>query len=76
MWRCCLVFYCKFLVKMVSDLNKLNGYVVIMLKNGLVFVEVLEVKKFYGVGFVMVVKMEWFGFLMGVDLKVKLFDFL
>lgn len=37
---------------------------------------VLLVKKFYGVGFVMVVKMEWLGILIGVDLCDKLFEFL
>jgi len=63
------VSYCKFIAKIASDLNKPDGITVIKPSQAIVFLEQLEVKKFFGVGKVTARKMESMGIHTGADLK-------
>lgn len=59
----------KFLAKVASDINKPNGYKVILPAEAIEFLEKLPVKKFFGIGKVTAQKMEKMGILTGADLK-------
>jgi DNA polymerase-4 len=63
------VSYCKFLAKIASDVKKPNGLTVITPKRAELFLENLEIGKFFGVGKVTAAKMEHHGILKGSDLK-------
>lgn len=59
----------KFLAKMASGTNKPNGMSVILPEDAEVFVEVLPIEKFHGIGKVTAAKMRSLGILTGADLK-------
>lgn len=63
------VSYCKFLAKIASDYKKPNGLTIVRPNKALRFLEVLPVKKFYGVGKVTATKMAALGITTGADLK-------
>ncbi|WP_430614389.1 DNA polymerase IV [Flavobacterium sp. JP2137] len=61
----------KFLAKVASDYNKPNGQKTINPEEVIAFLEVLEIKKFFGVGKVTADKMYQLGIFTGLDLKGK-----
>ena len=66
----------KFIAKIASDINKPNGQKTVSPNEVLSFLEVLPIKKFYGVGKVTTDKMYQLGVFTGFDLKCKSLDFL
>ncbi|MBU0941693.1 MAG: DNA polymerase IV [Bacteroidetes bacterium] len=66
----------KFIAKIASDINKPNGQKTVSPHEVLSFLEVLPIKKFYGVGKVTTDKMYQLGVFTGFDLKSKPLDFL
>jgi DNA polymerase-4 len=66
----------KFIAKVASDINKPNGQKTIRPEEVIDFLEVLDVKKFFGVGKVTKDKMYRLGIYTGKDLKEKTKDFL
>lgn len=66
----------KFIAKVASDINKPNGQKTINPDEILTFLEVLPIRKFYGVGKVTTEKMYQLGIFTGLDLKAKTQDFL
>jgi len=66
----------KFVAKVASDYNKPNGQKTVNPEDVLQFLEVLDVRKFYGVGKVTAEKMYQKGIFTGKDLKLKSADYL
>ncbi|MCL4124554.1 UNVERIFIED_CONTAM: hypothetical protein GTU68_050996 [Idotea baltica] len=66
----------KFIAKVASDFNKPNGQKTVNPEEVLEFLEVLDIRKFYGVGKVTAQKMYKLGIFTGKDLKVKPIEFL
>jgi DNA polymerase-4 len=66
----------KFVAKIASDYNKPNGQKTVNPDEVIPFLEVLPIKKFYGVGKVTTEKMYQLGIFTGLDLKSKSFEFL
>ncbi len=66
----------KFVAKIASDVNKPNGQKTVPPEEVLEFLEVLDIKKFYGVGKVTASKMYNLGIFTGKDLKGKSQEFL
>jgi DNA polymerase-4 len=66
----------KFVAKIASDYNKPNGQKTVNPEEVELFLEKLEIKKFYGIGKVTKEKMYQFGIFTGADLKAKSEDFL
>lgn len=66
----------KFIAKVASDINKPNGQKTVPPEEVLVFLESLDIKKFYGVGKVMKEKMYRHGIYTGADLKARTFEYL
>ena len=66
----------KFIAKVASDYNKPNGQKTVNPEEVIEFLEVLEIRKFYGVGKVTAQKMYKLGIFTGKDLKEKPLDFL
>ncbi len=66
----------KFVAKIASDFNKPNGQKTVPQNEVLSFLEVLPIKKFYGVGKVTTEKMYQLGIFTGADLKSKSVEFL
>ncbi|MCZ6594837.1 MAG: DNA polymerase IV [Bacteroidetes bacterium] len=66
----------KFIAKVASDINKPNGQKTINPEEVIRFLEILDIKKFYGVGKVMKEKMYRHGIYTGKDLKGKSVEFL
>ena len=66
----------KFVAKIASDFNKPNGQKTVPENEVIPFLEVLPIKKFYGVGKVTTEKMYQIGIFTGSDLKNKPLDFL
>ncbi len=66
----------KFIAKVASDINKPNGQKTVPPDEVVDFLEKLDIKKFYGVGKVIVQKMYRLGIFTGLDLKQKPKDFL
>jgi DNA polymerase-4 len=66
----------KFVAKIASDYNKPNGQKTVKPEEVELFLEQLEIKKFYGIGKVTKEKMYQFGIFTGADLKAKTEDFL
>ncbi|EDM44433.1 putative DNA polymerase [unidentified eubacterium SCB49] len=66
----------KFIAKVASDINKPNGQKTVPPEEVIPFLEVLDIKKFYGVGKVMKEKMYRHGIYTGLDLKGKSIEFL
>jgi len=66
----------KFIAKIASDYNKPNGQKTVSPDEVEGFVEVLDVKKFYGIGKVTAEKMYQLGIYTGKDLKSKSLDYL
>ena len=66
----------KFVAKIASDYNKPNGQKTVPPKDVLDFLEVLDIKKFYGVGKVTQKKMYSLGIYTGNDLKSKSIEYL
>lgn len=66
----------KFVAKIASDYNKPNGQKTVNPEEVEDFLEVLEVRKFHGVGKVTAEKMYQLGIFTGKDLKEKSLDFL
>lgn len=66
----------KFVAKIASDINKPNGQKTIGPEEVVPFLEMLDVKKFYGVGKVTKEKMYRLGIFTGKDLKNKSWEFL
>lgn len=66
----------KFVAKIASDFNKPNGQKTINPDEVEAFIEVLDVKKFYGIGKVTAEKMYQLGIYSGIDLKTKSIDYL
>ncbi|WP_224485092.1 DNA polymerase IV [Robertkochia aurantiaca] len=66
----------KFVAKIASDINKPNGQKTVAPEEVIQFLEVLEIRKFYGVGKVTAKKMYDLGIFTGKDLKGKSLDFL
>ena len=61
----------KFIAKVASDINKPNGQKTVSPEDVLVFLEDLDIKKFYGIGKVTAEKMYLHGIFTGKDLKAK-----
>ncbi len=61
----------KFVAKIASDINKPNGQKTIPPEEVLLFLEDLDIAKFYGVGKVTAAKMYNLGIFTGADLKAK-----
>ena len=61
----------KFVAKIASDFNKPNGQKTVLPEEVVNFLEVLPIRKFYGVGKVTTEKMYQFGIFTGLDLKAK-----
>ena len=59
----------KFVAKVASDVNKPNGQKTVNPEDVLSFLEILPIKKFYGVGKVTTEKMYQLGIFTGLDLK-------
>ena len=66
----------KFVAKIASDYNKPNGQKTVNPEEVLSFLEVLPIRKFYGVGKVTTEKMYQLGIFTGLELKSKSLDFL
>lgn len=66
----------KFVAKIASDYNKPNGQKTVNPSEVVLFLENLEIKKFYGIGKVTKEKMYQFGVFTGFDLKQKSIEFL
>ncbi|MGB1308761.1 MAG: DNA polymerase IV, partial [Oceanihabitans sp.] len=66
----------KFIAKVASDYNKPNGQKTVNPEDVLVFLENLDIRKFYGVGKVTAEKMYQKGIFTGKDLKAKSIQFL
>tara|TARA_R110001592_G_scaffold72678_16_gene221965 strand:- start:51200 stop:52312 length:1113 start_codon:yes stop_codon:yes gene_type:complete len=66
----------KFIAKVASDYNKPNGQKTVNPEEVIVFLEQLDIRKFYGVGKVTAEKMYQLGIFTGSDLKLKPLDFL
>ena len=66
----------KFVAKIASDFNKPNGQKTVPEDEVIPFLEVLPIKKFYGVGKVTTEKMYQLGIFTGSDLKSKPIEFL
>ena len=66
----------KFVAKIASDINKPNGQKTVTPDEVSTFLEVLPIKKFYGVGKVTTDKMYQLGIFNGLDLKSKSVEFL
>jgi DNA polymerase-4 len=66
----------KFVAKIASDYNKPNGQKTVKPEEVELFLEQLEIKKFYGIGKVTKEKMYQFGIFTGADLKARSEDFL
>jgi DNA polymerase IV len=66
----------KFVAKIASDYNKPNGQKTVNPDEVLEFLEVLPIRKFYGVGKVTTEKMYQLGIFTGVELKSKSLEFL
>jgi len=66
----------KFIAKVASDINKPNGQKTVNPDEILTFLEVLPIRKFYGVGKVTTEKMYQLGIFTGLDLKSKTQEFL
>jgi DNA polymerase IV len=66
----------KFVAKIASDFNKPNGQKTVNPDEVLSFLEVLPIRKFYGVGKVTTEKMYQLGIFSGIELKSKSIDFL
>ena len=66
----------KFIAKVASDYNKPNGQKTVNPEEVEVFLENLEIRKFYGVGKVTTEKMYQLGIFTGKDLKGKSLEFL
>lgn len=66
----------KFVAKIASDYNKPNGQKTVNPDEVEAFIEVLDVKKFYGIGKVTAEKMYQLGIYTGLDLKNKSLDYL
>jgi DNA polymerase-4 len=66
----------KFVAKIASDYNKPNGQKTVNPNEVIPFLEVLPIKKFYGVGKVTTEKMYQLGIFSGLELKSKSLEFL
>lgn len=66
----------KFVAKIASDFNKPNGQKTVNPDEVIPFLEVLPIRKFYGVGKVTTEKMYQLGIFTGIDLKSKPLEFL
>ena len=66
----------KFVAKIASDYNKPNGQKTVNPEEVLDFLEVLDIRKFYGIGKVTAEKMYQKGIFTGKDLKLKSAEFL
>ncbi len=66
----------KFVAKIASDYNKPNGQKTVNPEEVLSFLEVLPIRKFYGVGKVTTEKMYQLGIFTGLELKSKSLEFL
>ncbi|MDN3491438.1 DNA polymerase IV [Winogradskyella bathintestinalis] len=66
----------KFIAKVASDYNKPNGQKTVNPEDVLEFLEVLDIRKFYGVGKVTAEKMYQKGIFTGKDLKSKTLEYL
>ena len=66
----------KFVAKIASDYNKPNGQKTVNPEEVEAFLEILDIKKFYGIGKVTKDKMYHFGIFTGNDLKSKTSEFL
>jgi DNA polymerase-4 len=66
----------KFVAKIASDYNKPNGQKTVNPEEVLSFLEVLPIRKFYGVGKVTTEKMYQLGIFTGLELKNKSLEFL
>jgi DNA polymerase-4 len=66
----------KFVAKIASDFNKPNGQKTVNPDEVTAFIEVLDVKKFYGIGKVTAEKMYKLGIYTGIDLKTKSLEYL
>lgn len=66
----------KFIAKVASDINKPNGQKTVNPEEVLLFLEELDIRKFYGVGKVTAEKMYQKGIFTGKDLKAKSLEYL
>ena len=66
----------KFVAKVASDYNKPNGQKTVNPEDVSLFLENLDIKKFYGIGKVTAEKMYQHGIFTGTDLKARSFDYL
>ena len=66
----------KFVAKIASDYNKPNGQKTVNPEEVLEFLEVLDIRKFHGVGKVTAEKMYQLGIFTGKDLKTKTLEYL
>ncbi|MGE5944196.1 MAG: DNA polymerase IV [Flavobacteriales bacterium] len=66
----------KFIAKVASDYNKPNGQKTVNPEEVILFLEQLDIRKFYGVGKVTAEKMYQLGIFTGMDLKSKTIDYL
>lgn len=66
----------KFIAKVASDYNKPNGQKTVNPEEVIEFLELLDIRKFYGVGKVTAEKMYQLGIFTGKDLKSKSLDYL
>lgn len=66
----------KFVAKVASDYNKPNGQKTVNPEDVLDFLELLDIRKFYGVGKVTADKMYQLGIFTGKDLKAKTLEYL
>lgn len=66
----------KFIAKVASDYNKPNGQKTVNPEEVLLFLEVLDIRKFYGVGKVTAEKMYQLGIFTGKELKSKSLPYL
>lgn len=66
----------KFVAKIASDYNKPNGQKTVPPEDVLLFLEEMDIRKFYGIGKVTAEKMYKLGIFTGKDLKLKSLEFL